>query len=231
MLRWLPAVALLLSAPLAQACVPAADTDGMDMEARMELRFEHGDCARSNLDACPKLPDADAPLVMEGVLVWSSQTDKACSIGAPSVDPVTVNLEGVVRAYAGWLDLQADPSEILIPVTDQYTAPGGVPDPNEPLQHGVREYPVTVTISLVGEPSEEALQSLENTGGAIPLFVKARMGATAAYTAQFTMETFNLDGRSVLEEASRDAAKDVPATPAFLILVALGLAAVLRRKA
>jgi hypothetical protein len=233
MLRWVAALALLV-VPGAQACLlePAIPADDQAMEAVMDLQFQHPDgCKRDDLDACPKLPEADAPLVLQGTFVWQSRTDKACSVGGPSVDPVTVTFKGIVRTAEGWLDLRSDPAEIIIPVTDQYTAPSGVPDPNQPLQHSSREYPLTVTISLVGEPSPEALAALEHTDGAVNLFLKAEMGATSAYATTFAIESFLLDGRSALdaaEKASEHGAAGLP--PAFLALGLAALAAVVRRK-
>lgn len=229
MLRWFAAALLVLAIPGAQACIP--DSPDAAATASLELNFTHpAGCKRDALDDCPKVPDADTPLVLEGTFTWVSETDTACSAGAPSVDPVTVTFKGLLRMAEGWVELRSDPNEIVIPVTQQYDLTDDVVDPTGARLQGREEFPLTVTISLVGEPSPEALASLDNANGALPLYLKASMGATAAYTSTFALEGFMLDGRGALEPAADHGGLQVPAVPpAFLAIGLVALAAALRR--
>lgn len=221
MMRWFASLAVLVLLPGVQACAGTPT---------LELDFPKPEgCSRLTPEGCPALPEADRPLVIEGTFVWSWQADQ-CTANVPSPSPVVVTFTGLERHTTGWLRMSTDPHEVVIPVQDQWDVQDDEVDPATGQHRGREEYPLTVTIELVGEPDAEALERVANAGGAVDLFLKASAGATPTFGAGFGIETFLLDGRSAVEPAG-NAGRDAPSPPVPLALALVGLAALARRRA
>lgn len=224
MLRWF-AVLALLAVPGAQAC-----TDGL-ATAQLELEFEKP-CKRDAIDACPPVPTADEPYVVDGVLTWSWEVDAQCSVAVPSPDPIHVHLTGLDRSFGGWLQLTAEPSEVTLDVARQWDATDDLVDPVSGRIIMRESEPIRVTIALVGEPSPEGLESLQRRQGLAPMDLRAAASETPAFTAVSELETFLLDGRAWLEPTVDEADGGVLGVPgpAFgLALAAVALAVLVRR--
>lgn len=222
MLRWLALGLLLL--PGAEACAQSGT-------AKLELEFEKNeDCARLTPEGCPALPEADLPLVLDGTFVWSWDVDPACSAFVPSPAPIHVSFQGQVHDYAGWLAVEAEPKELFIPVEDQYDFTDDAVDPANARFQGREEYPLRVVISLVGEPSADGMTRLDNADGVVQLFLRASSNATSAFMAGYAIEQFFLDGGPVLDEANQANDREASMPSVLLVVAAVAIAAVLRRR-
>jgi hypothetical protein len=215
MLRWC-AVALLVVLPGVQACSDAA--------AQIDLVFPHdAACSRQTVDGCPMVPQADEPLVMHGEVVWSWSPDACTSAVVPSLAPIHISFSSVERTAHGWLAITTDPREIVIEPQDQWDLKDDAIDPAAGTYRAEERYPLDLIVSLVGEPSPEALESVENSGGAVLLFLKASAAGTPTFPAAFSLEQVILDGRPV---TAAHATQDAPAPSFGLGLLAIGVVAV-----
>lgn len=220
MLRWCVVLGLLL-VPGVQACSGATSS-------YLDLAFPRpDDCGRTQPEACPPLPEADVPYVVDGILTWGWESD-ACSAKAPSAMPVHIHLDPVEREAAGWLSLSVEPREILIPVQDQWDVLDDVVDPSGTYR-AQEQYPVRVTVSLVGEPSPAALERVAARNGLAQVNLKASAEATDTFAGVFTLQEFFFDGRPALEPA-QDAGREAPALSPSLVALALVALAVLARR-
>lgn len=225
MLRWLALVALL-ALPGVEACA-----DRGAATAALDLAFPRPDgCKRDAPEACPALPEADVPLVVDGLLTWSWELDAACSATVPSTSPVHIHLQGLERSAEGWLLLSAEPSEITIEPQRQWDVTNDDIDPANARFRSQESYPIRVTIALVGEPSAEALDRLDARNGLVQLDLRASSEASDTFLAVTTLESFLLDGRAAMEPEDDDAGRNVPSPSALLALAVLAFAAALRRR-
>ena len=225
MLRWFALVALL-ALPGAEAC---ADQTGAS--AALDLTFPKPEgCKRDAPEACPALPEADFPLVIEGILLWSWELDAACSTTIPSTMPVHIHLQGLERTAAGWLEVTSDPSEITIEPQQQWDLTDDSIDPATARMRGQESFPLRVTIALVGEPSAEALDRLDARNGIVQVDLRALAEATDTFVGVSGLEAFLLDGRPAMEPADGDGGRDIPSPSALLALAVLGLAVAAARR-
>ncbi|MEK6975918.1 MAG: hypothetical protein AABY18_06205 [Candidatus Thermoplasmatota archaeon] len=225
MLRWF-ALFVLVAAPGAEACAGNGAAT-----AALELDFPKPEgCNRLAPEACPALPEADVPYVIDGVLTWSWELDAACGTTIPSASAVHIHLEGLERVNGGWFQVSAQPSEITIEPQDQWDVTDDSIDLANARFRSQESYPVQVTISLVGEPSAEALDRLASRNGLVQLDLRASAGATDTFLAVFDIEGFSLDGTSVLAPEG-ESGRDAPMPSAVLVLAAIAVAATLRRRA
>lgn len=177
-------------------------------------------------DACPPLPEADFPYVVDGTLTWGWESD-VCSVLVPSAMPVHIHLDPVERDVAGWLLMTVEPHEILIAPQDQWDVTDDDIDPNGSYR-AREEFPVRVTISLVGEPSQAALDGLAKRGGLAFVGLRTTADATDTFPALHTYDQFMFyAGTDLSDEDGRD----VPMISPVLLLALLGLGVALRRRA
>lgn len=220
MLRWFAVLALLFL-PGAQACSSASGF--------LDLDFPRAPgCGRMDPRACPALPEADFPYVVEGTLTWGWESD-ACSVLVPSAMPVHIHLDASLREATGWLDLTVEPREILIPPQEQWDVTDDEVDPNGSFR-AQEQFPVRVTVALVGEPSLEALERVQSRNGLAQVALKASADSTDAFGALFTWQDVFFDGSPLVPEdaASQRAA---PSASPLLALAVLALAVAFRRRA
>jgi hypothetical protein len=213
--RWL-ALGLLVVIPGAQAC-----------QAVAALSFEFPAdpaCTRQTPTGCPPLPQADDPVVFDGVLVWSWEAE-SCSLDL-ATSPVHISFEALERHNHGWLALTVSPREIVIPVQDQWDVTDDDVDPATGAFRAEERYPVQVSIALVGEPSREALASLAASDGAATMLLKASSSRATGVLESFAIASFRLDGTEVLPESS---SRGLPAPSFGPLLAGLGLAILARR--
>jgi hypothetical protein len=214
MLRWC-AVLLLLVLPGVQACA--------DTTPQIDLAFpDDADCSKKTPDGCPPVPEADEPLVLHGEFIWSWTADACTSGVVPSLSPVHVSFESIERTAHGWLTITTEPREIFIPPEQQWDVTDD--DPNGGTYRAEERYPLDLIVSLVGEPSPEAIATIESSGGAVALYLKASTKETPTFLASFALQQVLLDGQPVLAQAH--SGHDAPAPSFGLGLLALGLAAV-----
>lgn len=218
MLRWFALLAILLAAPGAEACAKEAAS------ASIDLSFPRPDgCKRDVPERCHPLPEADVPLVLDGVLTWSWELDAACSATVPSTAPVHIHLQGLERTSAGWLELTAEPSQVTIEPQQQWDVTDDDIDPAEARFRSQESIPVRVTILLVGEPSAEALERLDARAGLVQVDLRAVSEGTQTFLSVTALESFLLDGRAAADPVG-EASRDVPAPSASLALAVLAVA-------
>ena len=194
----------------------------------MDLQFEgNPQCPRFEPEGCLPLPADGEHVTLDGKLRWEWDMP-GCGDSALPRGPVTIRFVPLER-NPSWLHMQAEPSEIQV-LPEHYLDPGVLqPDTTIGTMRFILEFPVSVTWTRVGAPSEPAVVAIREQGDQVPAFLRARSEESGDFRESTTVEQFLFDARSV-SAAAAPASKEAPAAPSLLALAALALAALHRRR-
>lgn len=231
---WLAIPLLLLMAPSASACLSTpASADGAGTVAPLlDMQFlDKQKCKAPDHSDCTVAPTADAPFEMDGVLVWEWAVDNCEATNvAISADPIVITFPPFPR-NPSWLKLTMTPSEISIPVDQQWDLADDAIDPTTQTFIMREKYDIHVTIERVGEPTQDELDRVEVKNGVVEVYAKAVSSQTPGFQPGFAFENFRLDASSLLVASGDSAGEDTPAPSFGLVTLALAALAVgLRRR-
>jgi MYXO-CTERM domain-containing protein len=209
----------LLAAPAASACA---------VTPLMDLQFDGNPlCPRFEPEGCLPLPSDGESVRLDGTLRWEWDMP-GCGDSALPRGPVTIRFVPLER-NPSWLQMEADPPEIQV-LPEHYLDPSVMqPDTTIGTMRFILEFPVSVTWTRVGSPSEGALLDIQEQGDQVPAFLRARSEESGDFRESTTVEQFLFDARA-LSAGAPASSQQAPAAPVLLALATLALAAAHRRR-
>lgn len=218
--------ALLLLAPGASACF--GGLDGQAVAPLLDMQFpDKKKCKAPDHSDCTLAPGET--FRMEGKLTWQWDVDncEATNI-AISVDPIVIDFPDFPRNPT-WLKLSMDPPQISIPFEQQWDLLDDKIDPATQKITMYEEWPITVTIERVGDPTPEEQDKIDAKNGVVEMYAKAVSSETDGFQPGFAFENFRFSAQA--PGSATSGSNDAPAPSfAFLALALVAVAVALRRR-
>lgn len=235
--RVLPLIAatLLLAslAPLADASGGACNPPCGWIDPILELRFpEKPLCdaplgGRPDPATCIPVPEPGGSVVMEGTLVWWWDVSRD---GTYPMDPnqdIQITF-APTPSDPDWIEVAVEPAMLSLSNAD-LADPANLRQVEEentavPVFWFWYERPITVTLTRTGDPTAAELRTIEERGGYMPYFLKARSTESGdRFRQAFGVEEFRFAPPGGADD------RDTPAAPLAVVAALLSVAALTLR--
>jgi len=180
---------------------------------------------------CIPLPADGASVTFPGSLVWSWRESEDLTYPEDPAGNIELSFAGI-GTNPSWLTFKVDPPTFSISQADLANPTYLKPDQSTgtPIVWYWYEKPVNVTFTRHGSPTGDELQRLEDRGGILQVYVKAKSSESqnGFFKAAFGGTEFRYNATSLLAPAAAPA-KASPMPPALAVpAVALAAASAVR---